>query len=349
VDHQTSLPDAVVNLIKSASYGEFATISAAGVPIDTPLLSFPEEDISKIGMATGVAYPTKAERARRNPKVGLLYEGTLPGEPAFVSIAGIAAVRDSNIQANVLKYISETALMSDPKLPWSAKSKAVWYWSRILIDVFPKEILWWDSAADLDKAPHRWTAPAGTVFPASDPAPPGKASAAPKWDQPPWQTQAKDALSRNAAGHLSVVDADGFPRPMRTSTLRGADGGFVLTLPKHAPGARSGSASLTFFGRETFIGTLQDAGAGELKLMVERALPILPLVADSSQTWNPSSTNVTALFDRLKAELARRNQSIPTVPEEFPAQTVGARRRAARDAALTKPSLDRITTASDAG
>jgi hypothetical protein len=145
------------------------------------------------------------------------------------------------------------------------------------------------------------------------------------------------------------MDADGFPRPMRTTTLRGSDDGFVLTLPKHAPGARRGPASLTFFGRETFIGTLHDAGQGAFKLVVERALPILPLVADSNQTWNPSSANVEALFGRLKVELARRGQAMPSVPEAFPTQTAGARRRAARDAALSKPSLDRITAASDGG
>ena len=341
------LPAPVINLIKSASYGEFATITKTGVPIDTPLLSFPEADLSKIGMATGVAYPAKAERVRRNPKVGLLYEGVLPGEPLNVSIAGLAVTRDSDLQANLLKYVSEVGLFGDPSVPWDIKCKAIWYWARILIDIVPKRIVWWDSAADLDKQPQRWDAPAGTTFPTSDPTPPGKSSAAPKWPQPPWQEQAKGALSRNTSGHISIADDEGFPLPFRTLSLRGMEDGFLLTLPQHTPGARNGRASLTFYGKETFIGTLEDAGSGRLKLVVERALPILPLVADSKETWNPKPGTKDALFGRLKAETDRRGQPIPSVPNPMPAQTPGAKRRLARDAAMTRSSFDQIATASD--
>jgi hypothetical protein len=335
-----------MNLLKSANYAEFATLSQAGVPIDTPLLSFLEEDCSKIGMATGLAYPVKAERARRNPRVGLLYEGMLPHEPALISIAGMAATRDADIQANVIKYVAETGLFGASSVPWEIKRKAVWYWARILIDVVPKQILWWNTAADFDKAPQRWDAPAGTRYPASDPAPAGKASAPPKWQLPPWRELAQQALGRNQAAHISSLDAEGFPRPMRTTSLRSVDEGFLLTVPKHAPGARSGPASLTFFGKDTFIGTLETAGPDALKLVVERALPILPLVADPNLTWNPDPSTLAALSGRLHEELARRGQPLPIVPEVL-APTRGALRRAAREAAMSRTSLDRIATASD--
>jgi hypothetical protein len=343
---QNNLPEPVINLLKTANYAEFTTLTATGVPIDTPLLSFLEEDLSKIGMATGLAYPIKAERVRRNPKVGLLYEGLLPNEPALISIAGMAATRDSDIQANVVKYVAETGLFGPPSVPWEIRRKAVWYWARILIDIVPKQILWWDSAAHLNKPPHRWDAPAGTVYPTSDRAPAGKASAAPKWNQPPWQELAKEVLSRNTAGHISSIDADGFPRPMRTTSLTRTNDGFLLTVPDHAPGARSGPASLTFFGRETFIGLLKDAGSSRLKLVVERALPILPLVADPNETWNPKPDTLAALSGRLNEELGRRHQPLPSVPEVL-VPTTSALRRAAREAAMTKSSLDRIVSASD--
>ena len=51
-----------------------------------------------------------AERARRNPKVGLFFDGTEPGSPV-VSVSALAAVRDADIQANAERYVRASKSM----------------------------------------------------------------------------------------------------------------------------------------------------------------------------------------------------------------------------------------------
>lgn len=323
----SGIPEEVVQAVKAASFAEFATMTKTGIPIDTPLLSFPDEDVTQIGMATGLSYPVKAERARRNPKVGLLYYSGLPEEPV-VQIAGHAAIRDSDIESNIRRYLSETGYVR-PEVPWPVRRKAVWYWARIIIEITPLEIVWWDNPASLDRPPQRWVAPEDIALPTSDPAPSGKPTSAPRWPQPVWQDTAKYNIQNEFPACVSLVDNNGFPRIMRVRELALEDDGFSFDLPPSAPGSRDGPASLTFFGKDTFVGHIKETATG-LRLAVERALPILPLLGETD-AFDPSPDVRDALMTRLNAELNRRNLPMPSVPHDMPALTKGALRRAERD------------------
>jgi hypothetical protein len=322
-----SLPPKVADMILHTSFAEFATLNAEGTPIDTPLLNFPDDDLSKINMATGVSYPIKADRARRNPKVGLLYTPLHPDEPV-VQVIGLAAVRDSDIQDNLIRYITETVHVA-PETPWALKRQAIWYWARIIIEIQPKEILWWDGPEAMNEAPQRWSAPADTVFATSDPAPDSQNTAAPKWSQPDWRKAASVDAGASYPAYVSLVDDEGFPRIMRAGDVRVEDDGLSFDLPKGAPGRRSGPASLTYFGRDTFVGTVKEDG-GRVRLAVERTLPILPFVGEGN-IWDPSPEVKEPVMKRLEAELARRGQPLPVVPVEQPQLSIGAQRRATRD------------------
>lgn len=322
------LPGPVLDLIQSGSIAQYATVSAAGVPIDTPVLFFPNENLSSIDLATGLSYPAKAERARNNPRVGLWIEGG--ADEPVISVAGMAAVRDADLQANVDRYLSEAAynLAHDPD--WSLARQAVWYWTRVLIEITPVSIVWWDNPAAMDGAPHIWAAPEGAVFPASDPAPPGRTSRAAKWQEKPWRELAAQALDRGAPGHLSVIDAAGFPRPLRVRGIAMSEAGFALDIAPGVPWAMTGKACLTFGGIESFVGDLAGRAGEGVTLAVDRTLPIFPMTQDMTQLWEPTDDTRAQLMRRLTEETERRGQPIPAIPRERPQPTEGYRRRMAR-------------------
>jgi hypothetical protein len=320
-----ALPAEVATLLRTQSVSQYATVSGAGVPIDTPTYVFGNADFSTLDVATGLAYPVKAERARRNPKVGLLFEGG-PNAPV-ISVAGMAAVKDADLQANLDRYLSETILSSPCcDTEWSVARQAIWYLTRIIVAITPAHIRWWATPAAMDQAPQEWRAPANTKYPPSDPAPPGKGSAAPEWPAAPWQALAESAFARQATGHLTLLDENGFPVPLPAHDLQRTDDGFRMRVAASAPW-RGGKGNLTFWGVESFVGDATRDG-NTITLRVERALPVLPLVTAPDAVMNTEPVARAKLMQRLEHEASRRGQPIPKTPLEPPAPTAGARLRA---------------------
>jgi hypothetical protein len=322
------LPAEVARLVRTRYFAEFATVSRAGVPIDTPIVPFTSADLATIDLATGLAYATKAERARRNPKVGLLFEG---GEAdPVVSIAGLAAVRDADLQANLERYLAEqilTPICNPATVDYAQVTRhAIWYFTRVLISVAPAVVRWWPNPAALDAPPGVWRAAEGTRFPASDPAPAGEPSKAPWQAAPVPADLLRQALGRGAPAHLTLVDAEGFPLPLRARTVEAHRSGLRLGLPRWLPWT-SGPASVSFEGIETFVGEAE-VGDGFAIFRIERALPVMPLMANPSEILQPTPATRTMLLDRIDYELARRGAARPVMPQAPPEPTAGARLRA---------------------
>lgn len=319
------LPAEVARLVATRFVAEYATVSAAGVPIDTPLVPFLSADGATIDNATGLAYPAKADRARRNPRVGMLFEGT-PEEPV-VLLSGMAAVRDRDLQGNLQRYLAEeilTPAMSPETVDYATVTRpAIWYFARIITCVSPAVVRWWPNQAATDEPPQEWRAPADTAWPQSDPAPAGAPSKA-AWEQPSWRALAAGALGRGGPAHLTLLDAEGYPLPIRAREVRAHGEGFRLAMPRWLPWS-AGKATVSFQGLEIFIGEAEVAG-GEALVRVERALPVHPLLAGGP--LQPDEATRRTLMARIAHELDRRGLALPVMPAEPPEPTPGARLRA---------------------
>lgn len=329
------LPEHVFRMIESGVVAEFATVTATGIPIDTPTYYFPSDDMTTIDVATGVPNPAKAERARRNSNVGILIEGR-PEEPLVV-IRAHAAVRDTDIQTNAIRYLAETGYKGiSHGITWEKARLAVTYWSRIIIENTPERIYWWDSRAALDAPPSVWNADSDTAWPRSDPAPRDPVTPG-NWTPRPWQVVAADAVASGSPCHLSVLDADGFPLPMRANSFELIEAGFRLAMPTGTPWALTGRASLTFAGFRTFVGTAEPEDDTVL-FHAERALPQHPSTLDTKQVLQPAEATLAKTRARLEAEMKRRGQPLPVIPDEAPDRTRIAKIRMARiasDAPIT--------------
>jgi hypothetical protein len=318
-------PSALLDVFERAVTCEYASLTRAGSPVTVPATPYVGA-IGTLDVSTGLTYPAKAERARRNPKVALLFADAIgAGDPdaPVVLVQGHAAVRDADLQANTDRYARESVM----KLPASVEGqpktllrRMVFYYARIWVEVTPVRMRWWPDRS-LSGEAQMWQADPDQRLPQSDPAPPGHQP--PAWLEPPqqWRELASRALLSLPFADLTVVDQDGFPvcLPVTAGALQGDQ--VPLQVGPGAPELPAGRACLTLHGHDerfttqenhTLIGTL---GHGEngLHLHVERVL------ADWSLTGNKLQRSVgflrkgRRLAPRLKAEAARRGQPVPTV------------------------------------
>ena len=112
-----------------------------------------------VDITTGLGYPKKANDARRNPKVALLFSdptGSGITGGIQVLVQGTADVDDRDLAANRERYWQE----SWEKLPGTRKlhpPKAIrgmlgWYYTRIYVHVRPERVFVWPEG-DVSKAP----------------------------------------------------------------------------------------------------------------------------------------------------------------------------------------------------
>ena len=320
-------PDEVFPVFERSITAEYASLTRKSCPVTVPITPFVGAEAQTIDVSTGLSYPAKAERARRDPRVSLLFAdpiGSSLADPPVVLVQGLATVRDSDLQENTDRYVR----ISVEKLPDATRGqphfilrRLAWYYARIWIEVTPLHIRWWPSRA-LDGPTRAWDAPEGTAAPLSDPAPSGKQPD--PWLSPPtsWRRAAQDA-DRLSLHDLTVVDGNGFPLCLPVTRTEPVAGGYHLGLGEAAPTVGAGPACLTmhthaerFTGQEnrTIMGTVEPgADGGTLLFRAERALADWSIAGGRPRSAVGFLAKGRRLAPRLRAEAQRRFQPVPEV------------------------------------
>jgi len=234
-----SLPPEIQQVFDRFITTEFTTVAAGGQPITWPVTPYYRPGDPCIDLTTGIGYPKKANDARADPKVGLLFSdptGSGTENAPQVLVQGIAEVDDRDLDANRERYGRESV----EKLPATADQlppKAVrrlfrWYFNRIYVHVRPERVYVWHGG-DVASEPELFDAHLEEVRsghveePTDDHAP--TRGAAPAWDE-----RLDELGQRYPQAVVSLVSPDGFPFSVRVP----------ITVDRAARRVRLGGAPL---------------------------------------------------------------------------------------------------------
>jgi hypothetical protein len=307
---------------------EYASLDRSGAPITWPVTPYLGPGGRSIDVSTGLTYPLKAERARRNPKVSLSFSeprGCGLAEPATFVIHGFATVRDADLRANSARYLVESHARFPQlfaSMPTPVMRRMTFYWARIWIEVIPMRVLWW-AEGDLDQPPQVWQPQTPPTAQPSDPAPVGRGAGSWNARTPvDWRVRVRGAIDRFGMPVLTSVTPDGWPLPLRTRDAEQTPTGFRVRPPAGV-GVADGPACLTFhthgevFDRQENISMLgRCRNAGEcIEFDAERTLNEIILPANPLRRTIYLMSARRRLRRRLGSEARRRGQRVPRFDE----------------------------------
>ncbi|MEV4111247.1 hypothetical protein [Nonomuraea sp. NPDC049695] len=316
-----TVPAEVRQVLDRSLVCEYTSLTRAGRPVTWPVTPYAGRD-GTLDVTTGLSYPDKAERARRDPRVALLYSdptGSGLERPPMVLVQGRATVRDADLQGNTDRYVRESMAKTPGAfdgLPWFLIKRFAWYFARIYIEVTPERVTWWPEG-DLAREPRTWTRLGEAAFPRSDLPPSGPRL--PSRSVPPadWRPHADRAL-RLGVPVVSTV-ADGLPLPVRARSAVRTERGFDLLLPAGVT-VVPGPVCLTFHrysetgGQEHVMLVGRGSGAGDrLEVEVERALNDWSLAGSNRDRARSFLRQRKELKKRVRLEAARRDQAVPKI------------------------------------
>ncbi|UDY36734.1 hypothetical protein [Dermatobacter hominis] len=306
---------------------EYASVTRAGAPVTWPVTPYAGADRSTIDVATGLTYPLKAERARRDPRVSLSFSfpvGSGITDAPTVLVQGLATVRDADLRHTSSRYLQAAADRFPEQfagIPTWQLRRMGWYWTRMWVEVTPVRVLWWDGG-DLQTAPQEWRAPAGTTAPPSDPAPHGTSSGAWSSKVVDWRARRAGAIERLGAPVITTMSPDGWPQPWRAVEVAETPDGYELVAPTgievvDGPAFASfHSHAEVFDGQENIglAGRVVVGGAG-VRMVVDRALADFGVPTSKLGAAVSMMRAGRRLRPRLQREAARRDAVLPSFDE----------------------------------
>ena len=215
-----SLPGDVQAVFDRFITTELTTIDRAGQPITWPVTPYYRPGAACIDVTTGLGYPKKANDARANPLVALLFSDPRASElhgPPMVLAQGSAQVDDGDLEANRERYERESL----EKLPGTAKLQPpgplkrlmAWYYTRIYIHVRPERVYVWPHG-DIATEPKLYGTHMEEVR-SGHSEEPDRFHAAPAGGASSWHSRIRELGARHPTAVLSIVAPDGFPFAVR--------------------------------------------------------------------------------------------------------------------------------------
>jgi len=216
----STLPQEVQEVFGRFITTELTTVDSRGQPIAWPVTPYYEPGGATIDITTGVGYPKKAQDARRNPQVSLLFSdpnGSGIESGIRVLVHGTAEVDDRDLKANRERYRKES-LEKLPAIKKLMPPKAVeglfsWYYERIYVKVRPERVFVWPDG-DPTSEPilhdsHLEEVRSGHTQEPEEPPPPAAGG------EVAWDDRIEELGRRYDDAVLAWVAPDGFPLAAR--------------------------------------------------------------------------------------------------------------------------------------
>ncbi len=215
-----SLPASVQSVFDRFITTELTTVDGRGQPITWPVTPYYRTGDPCIDVTTGLGYPKKANDARANALVALLFSdptGSGVRSPPMVLVQGAADVDDRDLDANRRRYERESV----EKLPATAKMQPpdpvkrffTWYYARIYIHVRPERVYVWPQG-DIAQPPEVYDAHMEEVR-SGHSEEPERFHAAPAGGATTWDPRLTELGTAHPTAVLSFVSPDGFPFAVR--------------------------------------------------------------------------------------------------------------------------------------